>query len=138
MAEEFHESDIIFADHRRRRLFHPSLDYARILLTTHRNSNDDGDDNNNDANNNNNKDFAASLPVKIPETIFRYSSDMEEMDEEWNSEDNNIVPPHVIIGRRVAGKMAFSVCTGNGRTLKGRDLSQVRNSILRMTGFLET
>ncbi|KAA0052585.1 Senescence regulator [Cucumis melo var. makuwa] len=64
---------------------------------------------------------------------------MEELDEEWNSEDNNnIVPPHVIIGRRVAGKMAFSVRSGNGRTLKGRDLSEVRNSILRMTGFLET
>ncbi|XP_019162008.1 PREDICTED: uncharacterized protein LOC109158576 [Ipomoea nil] len=50
-----------------------------------------------------------------------------------------MVPPHVITGRRIAGKMmAFSVCTGNGRTLKGRDLSQVRNSVLRMTGFLET
>ncbi|XP_038881487.1 uncharacterized protein LOC120073009 [Benincasa hispida] len=142
MAEEFHESDIVFADHhrrqRRRHFFHPSLDYTQILVTTHGNSrnntNDDGDDNNN----NNNKDFIASLPVKIPETVFRYTSDMEELDEEWDSEDNNIVPPHVIIGRRVAGKMAFSVCTGNGRTLKGRDLSQVRNSILRMTGFLET
>ncbi|XP_047310008.1 uncharacterized protein LOC124913644 [Impatiens glandulifera] len=51
-----------------------------------------------------------------------------------------VVPPHLIIRRRLvsARKMAFSVCTGNGRTLKGRDLSQVRNMILRMTGFLET
>ncbi|XP_004134921.2 uncharacterized protein LOC101217175 [Cucumis sativus] len=153
MAEEFHESDIIFADHhhhyrrRRRRFFHPSLDFAQILLTTtHRNTrnntNDDSDsdsDRNHHHHHNNSKDFAASLPVKIPETVFRYSSDMEELDEEWNSEDNNnIVPPHVIIGQRLSGKMAFSVRSGNGRTLKGRDLSEVRNSILRMTGFLET
>ncbi|OMO82802.1 Senescence regulator [Corchorus olitorius] len=57
--------------------------------------------------------------------------------EEEEDDEGEIVPPHVILGRRIAGKMAFSVCTGNGRTLKGRDLSQVRNSILRMTGFLE-
>ncbi|URD94428.1 hypothetical protein MUK42_31181 [Musa troglodytarum] len=34
-------------------------------------------------------------------------------------------------------KLAFSVCIGNDRALKGRDLSRVRNSILHMTGFLE-
>ncbi|XP_073030876.1 protein S40-1-like [Primulina eburnea] len=56
-----------------------------------------------------------------------------------DGDDGEMVPPHIIIGRRVAGKMmSFSVCTGNGRTLKGRDLSEVRNSILRKTGFLET
>ncbi|KAL0407462.1 UNVERIFIED_CONTAM: hypothetical protein Slati_4060100 [Sesamum latifolium] len=81
----------------------------------------------------------SSVPVNIPErnAWFRYvesSSDIE------GGDDGEMVPPHVIIGRRVpAGKvMAFSLCTGKGRTLKGRDLSEVRNSILRMTGFLET
>ncbi|KZV51066.1 hypothetical protein F511_01858 [Dorcoceras hygrometricum] len=71
-----------------------------------------------------------SLPVNIPGNAwFGYAVD---------GDDGEIVPPHIIIGRRVAGKMmAFSVCTGNGRTLKGRDLSEVRNSILRKTGFLE-
>ncbi|KAL4563419.1 hypothetical protein LXL04_027460 [Taraxacum kok-saghyz] len=49
-----------------------------------------------------------------------------------------MVPPHVMVRRRVAAKMAFSVCSGVGRTLKGRDLSEMRNSVLRMTGFLET
>lgn len=52
-------------------------------------------------------------------------------------EVKEMVPPHVMVARRLSGKMAFSVCTGQGRTLKGRDLSQVRNSILRLTGFLE-
>lgn len=76
----------------------------------------------------------STVPVSIPENVawLRYvDPDLEDAGE--------IVPPHVIVGRRVAGEMmAFSVCTGNGRTLKGRDLSQVRNSILRLTGFLET
>ncbi|KAL4387590.1 hypothetical protein GQ457_09G003340 [Hibiscus cannabinus] len=75
---------------------------------------------------------AISLPVSIPRHnrggVFHCGGD---------SEEDETVPPHVILGRRIAGEMAFSVCTGNGRTLKGRDLSQVRNSILRMTGFLE-
>ncbi|KAK7332125.1 hypothetical protein VNO80_28873 [Phaseolus coccineus] len=72
-----------------------------------------------------------SKPVNIPHRMVRRedSSDEEEREE--------MTPPHEILRRRVAGKMAFSVCTGNGRTLKGRDLSQVRNSILRLTGFLE-
>lgn len=84
------------------------------------------------------KRMANSVPVNIPDrsrTFHRTDSD-DYLEEE--SDDGEVVPPHVIIGRRIAGKMAFSVCTGNGRTLKGRDLSQVRNSILRMTGFLET
>ncbi|KAG4128193.1 hypothetical protein ERO13_D09G006133v2 [Gossypium hirsutum] len=41
-----------------------------------------------------------------------------------------MVPPRVILGRRIAGKKAFSVCTGNGS-----DSGHVGKSILRMTGF---
>lgn len=79
---------------------------------------------------------ASSLPVNIPEGMFRCIAEDDVAEEEW--EEDGMVPPHVLVARRIAGKMAFSVCTGNGRTLKGRDLSRVRNSILRMTGFLET
>ncbi|XP_020221826.1 uncharacterized protein LOC109804416 [Cajanus cajan] len=77
------------------------------------------------------KRAASSRPVSIPEKAQRWNSGEEDAEEE------EMTPPHEIVRRRVAGKMAFSVCTGNGRTLKGRDLSQVRNSILRLTGFLE-
>ena len=80
---------------------------------------------------------ASSLPVNIPrhhDCVFHCDGEADDFEED---EQGEVVPPHVILGRRIAGKMAFSVCTGNGRTLKGRDLSQVRNSILRMTGFLE-
>ncbi|XP_051128814.1 uncharacterized protein LOC127249834 [Andrographis paniculata] len=78
-----------------------------------------------------------SVPVRIPENAALRNSRRPEMD---GGDGGEMVPPHVITaGRHVAGDMmAFSVCTGNGRTLKGRDLSQVRNSVLRMTGFLET
>ncbi|CAA0827547.1 Protein of unknown function- DUF584 [Striga hermonthica] len=51
------------------------------------------------------------------------------------NDETEFVPPHVIIGRRVA-----ALCIGHGRrsTLKGRHLSEFRNAILRMTGFIET
>ncbi|KAF8088199.1 hypothetical protein N665_0549s0010 [Sinapis alba] len=70
-----------------------------------------------------------SSPVRIPSrTIFPCTVENEEEEEE------TMTPPHVIIGKRrtEAAQMAFSFCT-----LKGRDLSRHRNSVLRMTGFLE-
>lgn len=88
------------------------------------------------------KKKSSSVPVNIPEnnttgrsSWFQYV-ESDYFEDEFE-ESGDILPPHVITGRRVAGETAFSVCTGNGRTLKGRDLSEVRNSILRMTGFLE-
>ncbi|KAK1378525.1 Pentatricopeptide repeat superfamily protein [Heracleum sosnowskyi] len=78
-----------------------------------------------------------SVPINIPEihsdTKFGY-----EYDEEDDSNFGTIMPPHEILGRRITGKMAFSVCSENGRTLKGRHMCEIRNSILRLTGFLET
>ncbi|OEL27183.1 hypothetical protein BAE44_0011801 [Dichanthelium oligosanthes] len=51
-----------------------------------------------------------------------------------------IVPPHVLAARRCADerRVASSVCVGQGRTLKGRDLRAVRNAVLHMTGFLSS
>ncbi|KAH0760372.1 hypothetical protein KY290_016445 [Solanum tuberosum] len=93
------------------------------------------------------KKISNSIPISIPDNLSRNNSWFKHVknnesnffeDEEYG-DDGEMVPPHVITGRRIAGKMmSFSICSGYGRTLKGRDLSQVRNSILRMTGFLET
>lgn len=49
------------------------------------------------------------------------------------------VPPHEFIAERLAKSQisSFSVFEGVGRTLKGRDLSKVRNAVLTKTGFLE-
>ncbi|CAM0882506.1 unnamed protein product [Alopecurus aequalis] len=55
-------------------------------------------------------------------------------EEEDGEHVGEVEPPHVLMARRRA---AFSVCSGQGRTLKGRDLTRVRDSVLRMTGFIE-
>ncbi|KAG4956071.1 hypothetical protein JHK85_042451 [Glycine max] len=110
MAEEFVESEVVFPDHR------AAHDWVVELAPPPRRERE-----------NCRRRAANSMPVSIPERTGRrhFGSAEEEAEEE------EMTPPHEIVKRRVAAKMAFSVCTGNGRTLKGRDLSQVRNSILR-------
>ncbi|EYU27342.1 hypothetical protein ABFS82_13G168100 [Erythranthe guttata] len=61
-------------------------------------------------------------------------------DASWESEEEDggggdMIPPHEWIANRLC---SFSVCEGAGRTLKGRDLSRVRNDVLTKTGFLES
>lgn len=102
----------------------------------------------------------SSAPVNIPDwsKIYRKSNgmldgsgsgsgsrsygtrDMEEEEEEAEDEDEDgMVPPHEWIARKLARTQisSSSMCEGIGRTLKGRDLSRVRNAILTKTGFLE-
>lgn len=81
----------------------------------------------------------ASMPVNIPDwskilgdeyknnyTKRNYVEEEDEDDDEW-------LPPHEFLARtRVA---SFSVHEGVGRTLKGRDLSRLRNAIWAKTGF---
>ncbi|KAF6150013.1 hypothetical protein GIB67_038973 [Kingdonia uniflora] len=76
-------------------------------------------------------------PLSPPMNIPKRSKTRDEDEEE---EGGMVVPPHVMLHERRRSKreMAYSVCVGNGRTLKGRDLSKVRNSILKLTGFLES
>ncbi|CAI9782110.1 unnamed protein product [Fraxinus pennsylvanica] len=128
MAEEFQESEVIFQEnveyeasvgchfpvHLNSREFQRNIKGRRKKL----------------------KEMKNSVPLNIPENVsgnswLRYV-DSDLFDEDIG-DDGEMVPPHVIIGRRLAGKMiAFT-----GR-LKGRNLMEVRDSILRMTGFLET
>ncbi|KAM5588722.1 hypothetical protein ABKV19_006937 [Rosa sericea] len=60
-------------------------------------------------------------------------------DDDDDDDDDDMVPPHEWMARKLARSQisSFSVCEGIGRTLKGRDLSKVRNAILTKTGFLE-
>ncbi|KAG9160651.1 hypothetical protein Leryth_023992 [Lithospermum erythrorhizon] len=60
-------------------------------------------------------------------------------DEEDEDGGGSMVPPHEWIDRRIARRQitSFSMCEGVGRTLKGKDLSRVRNDVLTKTGFLE-
>ncbi|KAL6546755.1 hypothetical protein OROMI_022476 [Orobanche minor] len=54
-------------------------------------------------------------------------------------DDDEMVPPHEFLARRIrTSQVAYSMCEGIGRTLKGRDLCNLRNAILAKTGFLES
>lgn len=90
--------------------------------------------------------MARSLPVNVPaarlqkppkvmgeKTLISPLSPMDEDDEE-------MLPPHEMVARaraRESPMTTFSVLEGAGRTLKGRDLRQVRNAVWRKTGFLD-
>ncbi|KAL2931430.1 Fascin [Bienertia sinuspersici] len=60
-------------------------------------------------------------------------------DRDDDDDDDDMVPPHEFLAKKLARSQisSFSVYEGIGRTLKGRDLSKVRNAILTRTGFLE-
>ncbi|KAL0443365.1 UNVERIFIED_CONTAM: hypothetical protein Slati_2059200 [Sesamum latifolium] len=67
-------------------------------------------------------------------------SSWESEEEEDDEDEEDVIPPHEWIARKQGRSQisSFSVCEGAGRTLKGRDLSRVRNAVLRKTGFLES
>ncbi|OIW14043.1 hypothetical protein TanjilG_11388 [Lupinus angustifolius] len=131
MAEEFLESEILFSDNNFQDnsiVDKDDMELEAVVLQKEQKQNSqmisgakkwNGD-----------KKVASSLPIRIPERMLNCLLD--------DDDGEMVVPPHVMVERRNSGrKMAYSLCTGYGRTLKGRDLSRVRNSILRMTGFLE-
>ncbi|AED95278.1 putative senescence regulator S40 [Arabidopsis thaliana] len=113
MSEEFQESDIIFSDQSK---ISTSSRYTKLYNS--RNDEKKGTRRHETA--------EKTSPVRIPTNNFRCL--------EWDTteEEDDKTPPHVIIERRMKEQIAFSACT-----LKGRDLSRHRNSVLRMTGFLE-
>ncbi|CAH9083573.1 unnamed protein product [Cuscuta europaea] len=91
-----------------------------------------------------------SAPVHIPDWSKIYGggsgsgsevrSSWESEEEEGGGEGKGVEPPHEWLARKHARDhqiSSFSVCEGVGRTLKGRDLSRVRNAVLTKTGFLE-
>ncbi|CAA2997745.1 uncharacterized protein LOC111389605 [Olea europaea var. sylvestris] len=101
--------------------------------------------------------WLSSALVDIPDwskILKRDSSNQELWDGECDSDDGTrkrlfddfetedgkeMVPPHEYLARRLAVTQiaSFSMLEGVGSTLKGRDLSKLRNAILTKTGFLE-
>ncbi|KAJ0266626.1 hypothetical protein HA466_0005960 [Hirschfeldia incana] len=85
---------------------------------------------------------ASSLPVNVPDwsKILREEhrdnrrrSVVDDDGGEWLDASGGRLPPHEFLARtRMA---SFSVHEGVGRTLKGRDLSRVRNAIFEKIGF---
>lgn len=91
---------------------------------------------------------AASLPVGIPDWSkilrdeYRDNRRSDDNDDDDDADDECFdgsvrVPPHEFLARQLARTRiaSFSVHEGVGRTLKGRDLSRVRNAIWEKTGF---
>ncbi|KAK7404851.1 hypothetical protein VNO78_05857 [Psophocarpus tetragonolobus] len=86
--------------------------------------------------------FHQSAPVNVPilsMKAHRRHREFDDVDDEEDEEEEEMVPPHEIVARNSAQSpmLAYSVLEGIGRTLKGRDLRQVRNAVWRQTGFLD-
>ncbi|PIA57911.1 hypothetical protein AQUCO_00500077v1 [Aquilegia coerulea] len=81
---------------------------------------------------------ASSAPVNVPNwsKIYRVDSiesihDSDDGTDDYNSER---VPPHEYLARS-RNSAATSAFVGVGRTLKGRDMSRVRDAVWSQTGF---
>ena len=82
---------------------------------------------------------AASAPVNAPDwsKIYRVNSVESCNDLEYGTDDqeSEIVPPHEYLAREYRKMAENSVFEGVGRTLKGRDMSRVRDAVWSQTGF---
>ncbi|KDP29113.1 hypothetical protein JCGZ_16502 [Jatropha curcas] len=92
---------------------------------------------------------SSSVPVNIPDwskiykedQYTRHNKDQDDLDQESDhygddrddDDRDGRVPPHEYLARKRGA--SFSVHEGIGRTLKGRDLRQVRNAIWKKVGF---
>ncbi|KAI3732091.1 hypothetical protein L1987_63288 [Smallanthus sonchifolius] len=87
------------------------------------------------------KQQQSAAPIRIPDWSkgLNHGCYKDDYDVSGIHGDDEMMPPHEYINRRVARSQiaSFSMCEGVGRTLKGRDLSKLRNAILTKTGFLE-
>ncbi|KAI3420549.1 uncharacterized protein J3R85_012772 [Psidium guajava] len=84
--------------------------------------------------------YHRSAPVKVPAfptLMLRRCRELDEVDCDYDVDDGDgpMLPPHEIVARSLARSpmIGCSVLEGAGRTLKGRDLRQVRNAIFRQT-----
>ncbi|KAJ9188654.1 hypothetical protein P3X46_000029 [Hevea brasiliensis] len=70
-----------------------------------------------------------SAPVNVPVlsmAMRRRHREFEEIDEDEEEGDGEMLPPHEIVARVQSPMLACSVLEGVGRTLKGRDLRQIK------------
>ncbi|KAL6273393.1 hypothetical protein ACE6H2_024085 [Prunus campanulata] len=88
--------------------------------------------------------FQSSAPMKVPMLSravekHRRNDDLADVVDDDDDGDDEMLPPHELVARGsgMSARTTFSVLEGVGRTLKGRDLRQVRNAIWRKTGFLD-
>ncbi|CAN6586815.1 unnamed protein product [Malus baccata var. baccata] len=92
----------------------------------------------------NSRKIQSSAPMMVPvlsRAVEKHSrnDDLADVVDDDDGGDDEMLPPHELVARGsgVSDRTTFSVLEGVGRTLKGRDLRQVRNAIWRKTGFLD-
>ncbi|KAK8601074.1 hypothetical protein V6N13_059177 [Hibiscus sabdariffa] len=82
--------------------------------------------------------MATSAPVNVPDWSKIYRVNLVEWvhdsDDGLNDSDSEMVPPHEYLARSKKSG-GTSVFEGVGRTLKGRDMSRVRDAVWNQTGF---
>lgn len=83
-----------------------------------------------------------SAPVKVPDwsKILGTGKKVSIMDDDEDGDDEEErLPPHELLAKQYARsqRTTFSVYEGQGRTLKGRDMSRVRNAVWRQSGFAD-
>ncbi|XP_010535698.1 PREDICTED: uncharacterized protein LOC104810921 [Tarenaya hassleriana] len=89
--------------------------------------------------------YPQSAPVQVPVMSLsmmnrrRKEFDLADVVDDEEEEEGEMLPPHEIVARSLAQSslLSCSVLEGAGRTLKGRDLRQVRNAVFRRTGFID-
>ncbi|XP_019169220.1 PREDICTED: uncharacterized protein LOC109165063 [Ipomoea nil] len=83
--------------------------------------------------------LSTSVPVNIPNwSNFNRVDSVEsfyDSDSHTHNRDFEMVPPHEYLAREYGRTSANSMCEGAGRTLKGRDMSRVRDAVWSQTGF---
>ncbi|KAH8512141.1 hypothetical protein Peur_053719 [Populus x canadensis] len=88
------------------------------------------------------RNMATSAPVNVPDwsKIYRVNSveSCNDSDDGLDDHESEMVPPHEYLAREYAQSQKMggaSVVEGVGRTLKGRDMSRVRDAVWSQTGF---
>ncbi|XP_078151445.1 protein S40-1-like [Carex rostrata] len=86
-----------------------------------------------------NSEIPPSSPITIPCSPSSHHHFSRESTK-WGYEEEctELVPPHVMVSRKSnGGEIAISLRSGQGRTLRGRELRHIRNAVWRMTGFVD-
>lgn len=83
--------------------------------------------------------FQHSAPMNVPMMPKKAprNGDLADIEIDEDDPDDEMLPPHEMVARGSmrSPRTTFSMLEGVGRTLKGRDLRQVRNAVWRQTGF---
>ncbi|XP_062231967.1 protein S40-1-like [Phragmites australis] len=82
---------------------------------------------------------ARSRPVDVPSAARLHRCNWKDDDDDEKDGVKDIVPPHLLVSgmRRSEVDSAWTLRTSRPPCKRARELRHLRNSVLRMTGFIE-